>query len=272
MRRTGEYHNGGEMASDWNAITEATARQLKGEPNARLSNRMELRWGSRGSFKLTVEGQDIGSWYDWEAREGGRGPVRLAEYLLSTDRDGALHWLRQRGYLDERPVEPTPASAAAQPPTKKPTTDKSALARSIWMSSDIIPRDSSHPARRWFSKRQLWRRELPTPPMMRWKRANGAHTGAGSIVAMLAAPEAWAARWPSLPAPTGVQIISVDDNGHPALDRPADYDRHLYRERHLVECFINKMKHYRRIFSRFEKLDARYLGFLHFTAALIWLR
>ena len=43
---------------------------------------------------------------------------------------------------------------------------------------------------------------------------------------------------------------------------PADYDRHLYRERHLVECFINKMKHYRRIFSRFEKLDTRYLGFL----------
>ena len=222
MRRTGEYHNGGEMAPDWNAITEATARQLKGEPNARLSNRMELRWGSRGSFKLTVEGQDIGSWYDWEAREGGRGPVRLAEYLLSTDRDGALHWLRQRGYLDERPFEPTPASAAAQPPTQKPTTDKSALARSIWMSSDIIPRDSSHPARRWLSKRQLWRRELPTPPMMRWKRANGAHTGAGSIVAMLATPEAWAARWPSLPAPTSVQIISVDDNGHPALDRPAD--------------------------------------------------
>ena len=36
---------------------------------------------------------------------------------------------------------------------------------------------------------------------------------------------------------------------------PADYDRHLYRERHLVECFINKIKHYRRIFSRFEKLD-----------------
>ena len=47
---------------------------------------------------------------------------------------------------------------------------------------------------------------------------------------------------------------------------PADYDRHRYRERHLVECFINKIKRYRRIFSRFEKLDTRYLGFLHFTA------
>ena len=37
-------------------------------------------------------------------------------------------------------------------------------------------------------------------------------------------------------------------------------------------AFINKIKHYRRISSRFEKLDTRYLGFLHFTAALIWLR
>ena len=51
-----------------------------------------------------------------------------------------------------------------------------------------------------------------------------------------------------------------------------EYDEHLYQERHLVECFINKIKHYRRIFSRFEKLDSRYLGFLHFGGALIWLR
>jgi transposase len=51
-----------------------------------------------------------------------------------------------------------------------------------------------------------------------------------------------------------------------------EYDEYLYQERHLVECFINKIKHYRRIFSRFEKLDSRYLGFLHFVGALIWLR
>ena len=53
---------------------------------------------------------------------------------------------------------------------------------------------------------------------------------------------------------------------------PYDYDTHLYKERHLVECFINKIKHYRRIFSRFEKLAKRYLGFLSFVGALIWLR
>ena len=53
---------------------------------------------------------------------------------------------------------------------------------------------------------------------------------------------------------------------------PHEYDTHLYRERHLVECFINKMKQFRRVFSRFEKLDARYLAFLSFASALIWLR
>ena len=50
------------------------------------------------------------------------------------------------------------------------------------------------------------------------------------------------------------------------------YDEYLYRERHLVECFIGKIKHFRRIFSRFDKLANRYLGFLHFVGALIWLR
>jgi transposase len=54
--------------------------------------------------------------------------------------------------------------------------------------------------------------------------------------------------------------------------QPRSFDKYLYRERHLVECFINKIKHFRRIFSRFEKLDRSYLGFLGFVASLIWLR
>jgi transposase len=53
---------------------------------------------------------------------------------------------------------------------------------------------------------------------------------------------------------------------------PREYDLHLYKERHLIECFFNKIKHYRRLFSRFEKLDQRHLGFLCFASALIWLR
>ncbi|MEZ4529276.1 MAG: IS5/IS1182 family transposase, partial [Desulfobacterales bacterium] len=52
-------------------------------------------------------------------------------------------------------------------------------------------------------------------------------------------------------------------------ENPQDYDRHLYKERHPVECFINKIKHVRRIFFRFDKLAGRYLPFLHFAGALI---
>jgi transposase len=74
-------------------------------------------------------------------------------------------------------------------------------------------------------------------------------------------------------------IEYVEDKGGESVIPPRrnrkeirEYDAHLYKERHLVECFINKIKHYRRLFSRFEKLVSRYLGFLSFVGALIWLR
>ena len=59
---------------------------------------------------------------------------------------------------------------------------------------------------------------------------------------------------------------------HPRRAEQRKYDKHLYKERHLVECLSNKIKHFRRVFSRFDKLASRYLGFLNFTGALIWLR
>jgi len=59
---------------------------------------------------------------------------------------------------------------------------------------------------------------------------------------------------------------------HQSAKQSRDYDRWLYRERHLIECFINKIKHFRRVFSRFDKLASRYLGFLHLVSTLIWLR
>ncbi|MDP7214631.1 MAG: IS5 family transposase, partial [Rhodospirillales bacterium] len=35
--------------------------------------------------------------------------------------------------------------------------------------------------------------------------------------------------------------------------RAIPYDKEVYKERHLVECFINKIKHFRRIATRYEK-------------------
>lgn len=54
--------------------------------------------------------------------------------------------------------------------------------------------------------------------------------------------------------------------------QPHTYEAWLYRERHLIECFIGEIKHFRRVFSRFDKLASLYLSFLHLASALIWLR
>ena len=50
------------------------------------------------------------------------------------------------------------------------------------------------------------------------------------------------------------------------------YDVHLYKERHLIECFFGKIKHFRRIFSRFDKAASTYMAFIQFVSVLIWLR
>jgi len=51
-----------------------------------------------------------------------------------------------------------------------------------------------------------------------------------------------------------------------------DYDKVTYKERYLIECFFGKIKHFRRIFSRFDKAASTYLAFSKITAGLIWLR
>jgi len=50
------------------------------------------------------------------------------------------------------------------------------------------------------------------------------------------------------------------------------YDKHLYKERHLVECLFNRMKQFRRVFARYDKLADTYLSFLQIAGTLIWLK
>lgn len=44
-----------------------------------------------------------------------------------------------------------------------------------------------------------------------------------------------------------------------------DYDRDIYKRRNEVERLFRRLKGYRRIFSRFEKLDVMYRAFLNFA-------
>ena len=49
---------------------------------------------------------------------------------------------------------------------------------------------------------------------------------------------------------------------------PWEYDRELYKRRTAdgeIERLFRRLKGYRRIFSRFDKLDVIFLGFIHFA-------
>jgi len=52
---------------------------------------------------------------------------------------------------------------------------------------------------------------------------------------------------------------------------PWEYDWFLYKERHLVECFFQKLKRFRGIATRFNKLARRFLAAVHLACILIWL-
>ncbi|WP_428559744.1 MAG: IS5 family transposase [Solidesulfovibrio sp. DCME] len=53
---------------------------------------------------------------------------------------------------------------------------------------------------------------------------------------------------------------------------PRDYDRHIYKERNAIERMFNKIKQFRRIATRYDKLAIAYLSFLHVAAIAVWLR
>mgnify|MGYP003383320246 FL=1 len=49
------------------------------------------------------------------------------------------------------------------------------------------------------------------------------------------------------------------------------FDRHLYRDRNLIERFFARLKHFRRIATRYDKLASSFLSFVHLACAFIWL-
>jgi len=53
---------------------------------------------------------------------------------------------------------------------------------------------------------------------------------------------------------------------------PREIDRHLYRERNLVERFWSKAKQYRRVATRYEKKAVNYLAFVKVAAMLVMLK
>ena len=53
---------------------------------------------------------------------------------------------------------------------------------------------------------------------------------------------------------------------------PWEYDRAMYRRRNEIKRLFRRLKGFRRIFSRFEKLDVMFIAFIHFALIVEALR
>ena len=53
---------------------------------------------------------------------------------------------------------------------------------------------------------------------------------------------------------------------------PICFSKHLYKARNLVERFFNRIKQFRRIATRYEKLGATFLAFVQLAAVRISMR
>jgi len=65
--------------------------------------------------------------------------------------------------------------------------------------------------------------------------------------------------------------IAVIPN-NPSRTKKHPLDKHLYAQRHLVECCFSKLKQFRRVATRFEKTARNYLAIITLAAIVLWLR
>ena len=136
--------------------------------------------------------------------------------------EGATGWRIWGQRLDDSPAPRTPAA----PQNQETPRDRTQYARQLWTASFRIEQDPDHPVRRWVARRGLyWPAPVPLPSCIRWLPAgllSQQHQGAGAIVAAFAPHDEWAERWPHLPNPTCIELVHLDAEGLPTLDKPAE--------------------------------------------------
>lgn len=71
----------------------------------------------------------------------------------------------------------------------------------------------------------------------------------------------------------------IDDMGaeavipcNPTRKTPIAYDFEAYKVRNTIERCFNKLKHFRRIATRYDRRAVNFLSFLHIAAAILWMR
>ena len=59
---------------------------------------------------------------------------------------------------------------------------------------------------------------------------------------------------------------------NPTRKHPFSYNPAIYRLRNRIERCFNKMKHFRRFATRYDRRAVHFLALIHIVAAMIWMR
>jgi transposase len=59
---------------------------------------------------------------------------------------------------------------------------------------------------------------------------------------------------------------------NPSRSKKHPLDKHLYAQRHLVECCFSRLKQFRRVATRYEKTARNYLAIVTIAATILWLK
>lgn len=73
-------------------------------------------------------------------------------------------------------------------------------------------------------------------------------------------------------------LQTITDTGAKAVipprsnrNTPREYDVHQYKNRNLIERLFCRMKHFRRVATRYDKLAQRFASFVALVGAFVWL-
>jgi transposase len=59
---------------------------------------------------------------------------------------------------------------------------------------------------------------------------------------------------------------------NPSRAQKYPLDKHLYAQRHLIECCFSRLKQFRRVATRYEKTARNFLAVVTLAATILWLR
>jgi len=71
-----------------------------------------------------------------------------------------------------------------------------------------------------------------------------------------------------------VQAIGAEPviPSNPTRKHPFGHDRTKYKLRNRIERCFNKLKHFRRFATRYDRRDTNFLAFIHLAAVMLWMR